>query len=331
MGSVKSRLTFVRVRSILGRMAIKKWTVFVLGAGASASSGLPSGQGLVGRIINDISGARAVEVAKWIDAPLEAVQEIGRKLPLASTSSIDDWLLKHPRFLPVGKVLICHAINAFENPGNLRSGGGPAGADKWMFDLWNRMKDGLTTVDQLSRNNVVFVTFNYDRSLEAFFFDAIHNTFDCTEEEAVGAVRKIQIIHVHGQTGFLPWQKRRGLEVENVYSSKGEHDDGAWRLAAKCAPSIRLVSEVSLEAAITDARLRLSTAEQIAFLGMGYHASNLAKLQYREEQAQEIFGTFVDAPRSMETISDHASNGFGKGISLFAVDCRTLLKGHLKD
>lgn len=312
-------------------MAIKRWSVLVLGAGASASSGLPSGGGLVRRIIQDIGGSRANDVANWIGAPVEAVQEVGRRLPLSATSSIDDWLLKHPDLLPYGKVMICHAINAFENSAFLRSSGGPASNDKWMADLWNRMKDGLTTIDQLVRNNIVFVTFNYDRSLETFLYDAISNSFPCSEEEVVIALRSIQIIHVHGQTGFLPWQKRGQREVQNPYTPKGEHDEGSWQLAAKCASSIRLVSEVEPDGAVGTARMRLETAAQIAFLGMGYHASNLAKLQYRESKAQDIFGTFKDAPRSKDVIEEPASNGFGKKISLFELECCGLLRGYLRD
>lgn len=312
-------------------MAIKRWSVLVLGAGASASSGLPSGGGLVRRIIQDIGGGRANDVAKWIGAPVEAVQEIGRKLPLSATNSIDDWLLKHPDLKSYGKVMICHAINAFENPVYLRSSGGPASDDKWMADLWNRMKDGLTTVDQLVRNNVVFITFNYDRSLETFLYDAISNSFPCSEEEVIIALRSIQIIHVHGQTGFLPWQKRSQQQVQNPYTPKGEHDEGSWELAAKCASSILLVGEAASNGVVATARMRLETAEQIAFLGMGYHAPNLAKLQYSESKAQEIFGTFKEAPRSKDVIEDSASNGFGKKISLFELECRGLLRSRLRD
>lgn len=312
-------------------MPIKKRTVIVLGAGASISSGLPSGQALVKRIIQDISGGRPNQVAKWIGAPADAIEEIARKLPLSATSSIDDWLVKYPRLLPVGKALICHAINSFEHPVYLRGGGGPATDDKWMFDLWNRMKDGLTKVDQLDRNSVVFVTFNYDRSLEAFLFDAISNSFDCPEEEAIKAIRRIRIIHVHGQSGFLPWQKKTAEQVENVYSPKGEHDEGAWQLASKCAPLIRLVREDTRDFAAEMACQVLATAEQVAFLGMGYHESNLAKLKYSEDQPQKIFGTFIDPPRSKDTIADGALNGFGKPIELVPVDCRTLLRARLND
>lgn len=308
-------------------MPIKKNSVLVLGAGASASYGLPLGNDLVRLILEDIDagGDRRAHAAKWTKIPYGTLTEIATKLSLSKTDSIDDWLLKHNRFLEAGKVLICHAINSCEDSSHFGYNANPALKDKWMHWLWNRMKDGLTRVEQLrEQNDIAFVTFNYDRMPEHFLFEAAANSFDCSEEEAAKAIRQFEFVHIHGQSGFLEWDKPNATDVSNPYKAKSG-TEGAWELAVRCAKSIRIASEQNPSQTIIRARELLALSRQTFLLGMGYHASNLKKLAFGGDARCDIRGTFLGAPRSKDAIVDSSRNGLGRPIILEEMDCSKIL------
>ena len=70
--------------------------------------------------------------------------------------------------------------------------------------LYNRMAG---TFDELRQNQVSFVTFNYDRTVEHFFFSAIINSHGRPGKEVRALMEKhIPIVHLHGRLGYLPWQ-----------------------------------------------------------------------------------------------------------------------------
>ena len=50
-------------------------------------------------------------------------------------------------------------------------------------------------------NPLSVITFNYDRSLEAFFFRALQNLFGLPPDAAEDRRRMIKIIHVYGDLG----------------------------------------------------------------------------------------------------------------------------------
>ena len=83
--------------------------------------------------------------------------------------SVDEWLARNIDFQDCGKICIAQAIATRE--------GVTASPDKdWYAELWayyllpncNNLKDVAANAD-----NVVFVTFNYDRSLEHHLFSLI--------------------------------------------------------------------------------------------------------------------------------------------------------------
>jgi hypothetical protein len=96
--------------------------------------------------------------------------------------------------------------------------------DNWYFYLYNRMVEGFKTTDSyklFGDNKVTFVTFNYDRSLEHYFFECLRNTFRKVPETAlVEQMNRIKIHHVYGQVDYLPWQGSK-----KPYGSKYSYDD----------------------------------------------------------------------------------------------------------
>jgi hypothetical protein len=85
---------------------------------------------------------------------------------------------------------------------------GKTGADgkkvdqDWMSYLFKLMLDGTDGIeDFFKQNQVAFITFNYDRTLEHFFYLRLKHTFHLEQPEALAAMKRIEIKHVYGSFG----------------------------------------------------------------------------------------------------------------------------------
>ena len=262
-------------------IVITKNMCFVLGAGASAPYGFPSGKELVDRI-------------KWTPLSETARQLLGSTmegqpfkdfksdLQRSGVSSIDQFLESRPEYRELGKRLIAHHLI----PGETMPAvfGPPEGSsdERWYTYLFDRMcqftaADGRTrtpTLNEFRRNELSVITFNYDRSLEFFLHSALTSRYSSASPEDIkAAVESIPIQHIHGQLGFLPWQ-----EPANNREYERHPDTRATRIAAS---GIRIIYEdkgESLSAAVD----LLVAAKQVHFLGFGYHPENMRRLRIRE-------------------------------------------------
>src|SRR5205823_5571052 len=88
-----------------------------------------------------------------------------------------------------------------------------------------------------TRSQLRIVTFNYDRSLEHFLFNAIGHTHNLDEGSTAEIIGKLPIVHVYGQLGNLPWQ---GMVNGRVRSYSGQTVSSTVRTARD---QIHLVTE----------------------------------------------------------------------------------------
>lgn len=123
-----------------------------------------------------------------------------------------------------------------------------------------------------ARNGLTIVTFNYDRSLEAYIHAVLQARFGMTEFEAADTLSQIPIIHVHGMLGDYP---------THPYAVGADSDD-----YHAIAANIQIIHEIEdrdggfanpmFEAAST----ALRNAERVAFMGFGWHDDNVRRLRY---------------------------------------------------
>jgi len=135
------------------------------------------------------------------------------------------------------------------------------------------------------------ITFNYDRSLENYLFTALKNKYpDKTDDEYAKKVQSIPVIHVHGKLGIFPWEAPK-LDLKNVVpydsmsfaSCHGLSDNNGkiyrpiWFNNAK--NSIKVMHEgTDKSEEFEQAHEKISKAQQLYFLGFGYHPTNLRRL-----------------------------------------------------
>lgn len=134
--------------------------------------------------------------------------------------------------------------------------------------------DGV--VDRLGRTQ--FIIFNYDRCLETFLYEALQIKCRESAESVADALNNSTFIHPYGQIGLLPWQSGSN------WVQFGDEKIGD-RLT-ELSESIRTFHEQqSDDSAVESIHDAIRNANKIAFLGFAYHKMNMSLL-YPDDKLQ---------------------------------------------
>jgi hypothetical protein len=275
---------------------LRKKTVFVVGAGASAEFGLPVGRGLAREISSKLD-VRFEHGVKPIGGDIDLFHSVQRAYPnegdqyqkagwlirdgIVLANSIDDFLEIHKndeRVINYGKAAIAKCILEAEAKSSLRIRLDSRDAvspttidfasldDTWLVKLMRLIGRGLAKPDRAKVfENVRFVVFNYDRCIEHFFVHALRRLYDIPLEEAEGIVSQVTILHPYGSVGALgkpSSQTPTGFGASANYCDLGK-------------TAIKTYSESVESAHIKET---ISWAEQIVFLGFAFHDQNMGLL-----------------------------------------------------
>jgi hypothetical protein len=166
----------------------------------------------------------------------------------------------------LGKFLIAQELKKHENIERLF----PTEASGWYVDLFDALLvDGLV---DFTGSSLGIVTFNYDRSLEAYLHEVIQQRFKKDAAEAASILAGLPIVHVHGILGdypATPYDKDATPEVLLKLSEKIQiiheipHQEGEF-----CNPMFK------------EANWMLQSAERIFFLGFGFHLENVQRFRF---------------------------------------------------
>ena len=271
---------------------IAKETLFILGAGASVPYGYPTGNELRNDICRNFE-KRIVELTEKDpeSSPLDVRQiakeahEFTNVFFNSSTASIDLFLARNRHFSEIGKKAIVLSILEAERNSCFREDMSYKSQD-WYSYLFQKMTEDLIdpeSYDYFDANQVAFITFNYDRSLEHFLYESLSNAFSSApKDKIISQLRRIQIFHVYGIVDKLAWQ---GGDTKY-------RDDYSLTSIDKMKNNIRLIHErIRLDVRAMD--FAMHNASRFYFLGFGYAEENLNVLGIRKvlNGDQEIYGT----------------------------------------
>lgn len=301
---------------------IKTKTLFILGAGASVPFGYPASIGLREAILrkgNDVTILKALNYQD--DDPKPFQREFNRFLnefARSSVYSIDSFLEYRTEFMEIGKINIAAFLINHEDDGKLRFSG-----NNWYMYLYDRLK---VSFDQFDQNNISFITFNYDRSLEQFLYEAIRCRFGKSPQECAEKLKSIPIVHLYGQLDPLPWQGENGRK----YSSKENLID-RLRAASK---NIKLISDerdISKSEDFHNAYNLINDAQRIFFLGFSFDETNLDRLNIGLMKNKLIVGTALGLETSKHNwVTHHFRDKIQTNIVLHQdMDALSLLKTFL--
>ena len=186
-------------------------TCLVLGAGASAPFGYPVGAALTESIKSELNPSQPSRLKNDLMSAgfsSERLMLFRDALRYSQRLSIDAFLEDWKEdFMDVGTAAIAASLIRWEDPDVVID------QPNWYRRLFHEMTDG----DDFSKNLLRIVTFNYDRSLEFFFYWALQGRYRISGEEAAKWFAKFPIVHMYGNLGSLP-----GLFVDGrLYGEKG--------------------------------------------------------------------------------------------------------------
>jgi hypothetical protein len=279
---------------------IDKRTVFVLGAGASCPYGYPSGARLREMICLDKGFWDSyVGYRDRQNLGNKKSEEINRFRKIFKDSgirSIDVFMANNPNLAQIGKYIITYEIfraerqSLFDEEAKLaqesikrrRDNSGSfdllstalfEGGD-WYFYLYNKLIEGLvgpTSLPDFSSGNLAFITFNYDRSLEYYFYERLRNSYTgVTESDIAKCLGNFKILHVYGRVAPLKWQDPKyGVEYRLEINES---------LLQNSSSNIRTIYEEKENPELIEAQNLLKQAERIFFLGFRYAKENMEVL-----------------------------------------------------
>jgi hypothetical protein len=270
---------------------IKIPTVFILGAGASVPYDYPTGQGLRERIIKHAFGEKLIYESlgrnQELPFPIFNCKTYSELMQMGSIFSnifsnapisIDKFLNNNPKYAEMGKLsILCNILEAE----NLSQFNEKIKTDEhkkqdWYRHLFDRMTDSIINkkngYEEFGNNQVKFITFNYDRSLENYLYTSLSNCYAEEIEDVAklkrltDEVRKIPIYHVYGSVGDLFWQSDKGYPYKDYSKFKQ-----LWTLK----DDLKIIYEQRNSDEIKTMKKIISDAKRICCLGFGYAEENM--------------------------------------------------------
>lgn len=295
-------------------------TVIIVGAGCSAEYGMPVGDvlkddiadqlALIGRLKREngfsyrtsrgaddlLVGAIQAEGAKRSRDDLEAVAS-SMADGIRNALSIDRYLHFHKEdeaIVAIGKLAISWAIIHAErkcllgrNKVDLSAIQAAKGDEPhWLRQLFNILQDDVQRSDIADIfKNLTIITFNYDRLIEHYLFNAVQSLGRYTPKETADALSSLKIVHPYGKIGRLPWQTQERGPMMNF----GGDNDMPPALLMESASRLRTFTEtVEDEDIISAIHGNIYFAKQIVVLGFSYLQQNLNLMQSADASRAEV-------------------------------------------
>jgi hypothetical protein len=111
-------------------------------------------------------------------------------------NSINAFLEHRTELMEVGKAAIAVALINYENPDRVIG----FGEDNWLRYMYNQLN---TSFDEFGKNQLSFITFNYDRVVEWFLLTCLQNSFEPlgVSQQWSSPTTKRRTPHAENETG----------------------------------------------------------------------------------------------------------------------------------
>ncbi len=293
---------------------LKRRTVLVLGAGASAPFGFPTGAKLSQMVWGIRGNGIGLRLLKDLGYSDREIDDFCNQFYFSGRGSIDAFLEHRPDLLEIGKHFIAILVGAFEQEVSLFSF-----ERNWLRYVYGNLN---AKFDEFEQNQLSFITYNYDRSVEHFLFTAFQQGYKAAERECEELAKKIPVIHLHGSLGNLSWQKGK---TPRLYVAP---TDGVEVRAA--AREIKIIHEDITDGRDADfdyAKRLLKAAERIVIMGFGYDKTNMERLGMNASINCDMIGSCVGMSNREKEVADARSQ---TRLALVEGDCFDIVREHIQ-
>ena len=267
-------------------------TVFILGAGASKPYGFPLGEELVQEIIDRLhftsfhrgmptKNNNELGIILLDRFDLDYINSFRNALIKSGTFSIDSFLTNRDDFRTIGKMCIAYILMAYEKKS--LSGDSLFQTGNWYKLFWNR----INTFKESKEFDFSIYTFNYDRSLEYYIYSTFKNLNNATDNYLNQYFNNFPITHLHGDLGTLKFMNQNQSipygNLDFLKNAKALEEVSQW---------IDVIYEVNENEKFIKLHKELGKAQQIIFMGFGFHPDNMRRIQLNKFLANtKLFAT----------------------------------------
>jgi hypothetical protein len=284
-------------------------TLFIIGAGASCEVGLPAGKELTkiisSKLKSNFDGHRGfsepkdheiAEAFRWkIQIPpspsdalyfprgelqkyCEAADQISKAMPLEP--SIDQFIDNHRGngYIELGgKLAIVKSILEEERKSKIFIDYNKANysinfdsTDKTWLNKFIELLCTGCHLDDLHNlfSNVSLLIFNYDRCVEHFLYYGLQVKYGMDDKKTADLLRGLNVIHPYGKVGKLSWEDPGSA----IRFGEQPTSNGLLTLADQIKTFTESIDDRKL---VDRMRSLADEANNIVFLGFGFHAPNL--------------------------------------------------------
>lgn len=294
-------------------------TVIVLGAGASIPFGLPSGSelkdSLAASLSDEVRSSRRgdyyhdlrdglLQLPESFDE--DQLNRLGLRIAYSPYASLDRFIDRledeNSPLKKIGALAIAGIIKESESAEKLK---GELLGDSWVDIFLRQILDAGEDPHEPVTDGFTILTFNYDRSLEAYLYRSFAHQFD-DASKAARLVDDIDIVHLYGSIGSLSEiddnrpDRDSSRHRSTLYSNPplyGSSD--IWRAQAdelttvhehgpdvfELPEGLSTTSKPECDT-VPELLASLGSQDRLIFLGFGFDTLNLDRLgadQFREE------------------------------------------------
>jgi hypothetical protein len=256
---------------------LKFRTVFVLGAGASMPYKFPSGATL----LDDAKKLNQESLRELINDYLHSGRDLELLAALADTQeeSLDAMLEYQPEHIQIaGKRLIAQEILRCEHRFARQQG---LVENDWIAHLFSRMAYGAGSdvATFFNSNDVHFVTYNYDRLIEYKLMSGLRAKYGANKSHWLPISQRV--IHLHGSVGELVEDSPHRVPFAANFNTGKDVGHSIKSVLPLTDKTIKIVHEPKdNDKEFERARAVLCQADVVFFLGFGFGATNVDRLNW---------------------------------------------------
>lgn len=202
-----------------------------------------------------------------------------------NSGSIDSFLRDHPQFSEIGRLMIAYELLKCENKNSFFKKDILINAenihDDWYSYLLQDIKGGFTLPKEILKNRVNFVIFNYDMSLEYYFYSRLKD-IEFFKDVADEYLTQLKITHVYGQLYPSEQWQDYGIHLDDrgLILDSAQKNLKTMMRATQIYKNIKLIGERDGNHEIQEIKDQIKNASNLVIIGFGFDQDNLRILGF---------------------------------------------------